>query len=357
MPIQIQSNIDLQSFHTFGIHQSCQHLVTVSNVSDVQSLYSRQDMTGLPKLLVGKGSNMLFTEPYEGVVVINQMLGKAVEQTETHWQLHIEAGEDWPALVQWATKNGYYGLENLALIPGCAGSAPIQNIGAYGVELKDVCRYVDVICLESFEIKRLSNQECQFGYRDSIFKHELYEKVMVIAIGIELPKKWVPNIGYGPLQDFDLETVTASQIFERVCHVRQQKLPDPKQTGNAGSFFKNPLVSIEKYEYLKQAFPDLVAYPSLDRSGQDVMKLAAGWLIDQCGLKGEKWGGAQVHPNQALVIVNTDKATADDVVNLAAKVRGAVLERYGVELEHEVRFMGSKCETNLNEILVKRSLV
>lgn len=347
--MQILTDADLSAYHTFSISQTCAYLVEISSVQELISVYQNPQWQDLPKLMLGKGSNMLFTQPYQGVVVVNRLQGKQVLESERHWHLHIEAGEDWPSLVEWSVEQGFAGLENLALIPGCAGSAPIQNIGAYGIELKDVCEYVDVLCLETFEIKRLTNQECQFGYRDSIFKHELYQKAIVVAIGLKLSKNWEPNIEYGPLKSFDAQTVSAQEIFEQVCQVRMDKLPDPAVTGNAGSFFKNPVIGEHHYTALKSKYPDLVAYPT--DSG---VKVAAGWLIDQCGLKGTAVNGAQVHPNQALVLVNRDNATANDIVELAAVVRAQVKEKYGIELEHEVRFIGALAETNLSEILEQR---
>lgn len=347
--MQILTDADLSAYHTFSISQTCAYLVEVSSVQELISVYQNPQWQDLPKLMLGKGSNMLFTQPYQGVVIVNRLQGKQVSESEQHWHLHVEAGEDWPSLVEWSVEQGYAGLENLALIPGCAGSAPIQNIGAYGIELKDVCEYVDVLCLETFEIKRLTNQECQFGYRDSIFKHELYQKAIVVAIGLKLSKNWQPNIEYGPLKSFDAQTVSAQEIFERVCQVRMDKLPDPAVTGNAGSFFKNPVIGEHHYTALKSKYPDLVAYPT--DSG---VKVAAGWLIDQCGLKGTAVNGAQVHPNQALVLVNRDNATANDIVELAALVRAQVKEKYGIELEHEVRFIGAVAETNLSKTLEQR---
>lgn len=347
--MQILTDADLSAYHTFSISQTCAYLVEISSVQELISVYQNPQWQDLPKLMLGKGSNMLFTQPYQGVVIVNRLQGKQVSESERHWHLHIESGEDWPSLVEWSVEQGFAGLENLALIPGCAGSAPIQNIGAYGIELKDVCDYVDVLCLETFEIKRLTNQECRFGYRDSIFKHELYQKAIVVAIGLKLSMNWQPNIEYGPLKSFDAQTVSAQEIFEQVCQVRMDKLPDPAVTGNAGSFFKNPVIGEHHYTALKSKYPDLVAYPT--DSG---VKVAAGWLIDQCGLKGTAVNGAQVHPNQALVLVNRDNATANDIVELAAVVRAQVKEKYGIELEHEVRFIGALAETNLSEILEQR---
>ncbi|CAK4070537.1 UDP-N-acetylenolpyruvoylglucosamine reductase [Vibrio sp. 16] len=344
--MQIQTQADLSAYHTFSISQTCDYLVEAHSIEDIIEAYQTPEWQDLPKLMLGKGSNMLFTQPFHGVVVVNRLMGKKVNESEHHWHLHVSAGEDWPALVEWSVEQGYNGLENLALIPGCAGSAPIQNIGAYGVELKDICEYVDILCLETFKVHRMTAEQCQFGYRDSIFKHQLYQKAIIIAVGLKLAKDWQPNISYGPLQEFDAEAVTAQQIYSTVCQVRMEKLPDPTVTGNAGSFFKNPIVSHEQYSALKLRFPNLVAYPA--ESG---MKLAAGWLIDQCHLKGTKVGGAQVHPNQALVLVNRGSASATDVVNLAEKVRACVSAKFDVELEHEVRFMDHTSETYLHRII------
>lgn len=341
-PMQIETNTSLRNYHTFSIEQSCDVLVEVTSVEDLQQVYQNPQWQALPKLMLGKGSNMLFTEPFKGVVMVNKLQGIEVTHSEHHWHLHVAGGEDWPSFVKWSVEQGYVGLENLALIPGCVGSAPIQNIGAYGLEIKDICEYVDVLNLDSFTVSRMSAEECQFGYRDSIFKHQLYGKVVIVAVGFKLSKVWQPRIEYGPLQSFDATTVTASQIFERVCQVRMEKLPDPQVTGNAGSFFKNPVISLQHYQALLTQFPTLVAYPT-----DGGMKVAAGWLIDQCGLKGFVQGGAQVHPNQALVLVNHQHATAQDVVLLADHVRRTVWQKYAIELEHEVRFMGAEHETNL----------
>ncbi|MGR5221031.1 UDP-N-acetylmuramate dehydrogenase [Vibrio parahaemolyticus] len=344
--MQIQNNAQLRPFHTFGLSQYCQVLVQAETVEDLIAIYQSEQWQSLPKLMIGKGSNMLFTEAYQGVVIINGLQGIAYSQTDTHHLLHVSGGEDWPSLVEWCVEHGYPGLENLALIPGCAGSAPIQNIGAYGLELKQVCDYVDYLCLESFEVKRLSNAECQFGYRDSVFKHRLKDKAIVTAIGLKLQKQWQPNLSYGPLQSLKKQSPLPRDVFDIVVQVRQEKLPDPAMMGNAGSFFKNPIISTAQYEVLKAQFPQLVAYPA-----GDSMKLAAGWLIDQCGLKGHRIGGAMVHAKQALVLVNTGDAIADDVVKLASYVRSQVLSKFDVELEHEVRFMGAQQEVYLRDLL------
>ncbi|MCG7489677.1 UDP-N-acetylmuramate dehydrogenase [Vibrio sp. Of14-4] len=344
--MQILANADLSRFHTFSIEQSCQYLVKVKTLDHIKDVYQNPKWLNLPKLMLGKGSNVLFTQPYQGVVIINQLLGKTVTETADSWHLHIAGGENWPDLVKWSIKQGYLGLENLALIPGCAGTAPIQNIGAYGVEFKDLCEYVDVLCLKNFEVKRLSAEKCEFGYRDSVFKHDLHQQVVIVAIGIRLAKNWQPNTGYGPLQTLDNNGLTAKQVFERVCQVRSEKLPNPAKLGNAGSFFKNPIISQRHFLELQQTYPEIVAY-----STPQGVKIAAGWLIDQCQLKGVAVGGAEVHQNQALVLVNKGKASSDDVVKLAAKVYCEVFKKFQIQLEHEVRFIGSHSETHLANLI------
>ncbi|NNN46246.1 MULTISPECIES: UDP-N-acetylmuramate dehydrogenase [unclassified Vibrio] len=341
--MQLHHSANLQAYHTFNIQESCKWLAIVNSVDEIIRIYQNDELKKEPKLVLGKGSNVLFTEPYQGLVIINRLSG--IDHTEDmhHHFLHIAGGEDWPALVDWCIAHRIAGLENLALIPGCAGSAPIQNIGAYGVEFKDVCQYVDYLCLKTFRIKRLSRSECQFGYRDSIFKHALSNKAIIIAVGLMLSKSWTPNLSYGPLKSLPADC-SADDIYRLVCQVRKEKLPDPRESGNAGSFFKNPIISLERYHQLKRQFPEMVAHPT-----NDGMKVAAGWLIDQAGLKGSRVGGAQVHTKQALVIVNIANATSDDVIQLATKVCHDVFEKFGIDLEHEVRFMGAREEVKLSE--------
>ena len=339
-------NIDLKNYHTFSVSQLCRRLVEVNSVGELVQLCQSEALPSKPYLMLGKGSNVLFTEPFEGLVIANKILGIDVSEQADLWQLHVGAGEDWPSLVRWSVEQGYSGLENLAMIPGCAGSAPIQNIGAYGLELREVCDYVDVLCLDTLQVKRMSNQECQFGYRDSVFKHELQQKVIVVAIGLKLTKHWQPKLNYGPLQNLESESISAQEVFDCVCETRRSKLPDPNGIGNAGSFFKNPVISTEVLLELKARFPKLVSY-----STDGGAKVAAGWLIDQCGLKGTILGGAQVHPKQALVIVNRDNASAQDIIQLASLVRQRVLETFSIELEHEVRFIARTGETSLTQIL------
>lgn len=344
--MQIHNKANLKTFHTFAVDVTCEVVVVVNTFEELLSVYTKPEWRHLPKLLLGRGSNVLFIEHFAGVVIVNSICGIKVTETKKAWHLHVNCGEDWPKLVEWSLENGYFGLENLALIPGCAGSAPIQNIGAYGVEFTDVCDYVDVLNIESLKVSRLNDAECNFDYRDSIFKKELKNKVVIIAVGIKLPKCWEPIINYGSLKTIPTNELTADRVFEEVCKTRNQKLPDPKIAGNAGSFFKNPIITVEQARTLEKEFPDLVVYPV-----ENGYKVAAGWLIDECGLKGTTIGGAMVHQDQALVIVNYNNATPQHIVKLAAKVRKTVFNKYGILLEHEVRFFNSKEETTLDKLV------
>lgn len=344
--MQFHLNASLKNVHTFSIDQTCDALVEVTTIEELISVYKDSKWSALPKLILGKGSNMLFTDHFAGLIIVNQLTGITLTEIDSHHLLHVNGGEDWPSLVEWSVGKGLGGLENLAMIPGCSGSAPIQNIGAYGVELQDVCEYVDTLCMDTYTVKRLTKEQCLFGYRDSIFKHALYGKAIVVAIGLALPKEWKPCNHYGPLKSLPIETLSPRTIFDEVCAIRSSKLPDPAVQGNAGSFFKNPVITKDHFDRLRLLYPSIVGYEN-----NNMIKVAAGWLIDQCQFKGVIEGGAQVHPNQALVIINYDKATALDVIKLAERVRQSVLDKFDIQLEHEVRFMGRQGETNLDKAL------
>ncbi len=337
----------LAPFHTFGIEVAADHIVVAESAQDLIAIWQNEQYRALPKLIVGQGSNLLFCEDYAGVVVLNRISGIEVTETANSYQLHVGAGEDWHRMVCTTIENNMPGLENLALIPGCVGSSPIQNIGAYGVELKDVCQYVDVIELETGKPLRLSASDCQFGYRDSIFKHALKNTHAIVAVGLALPKAWHPILGYGSLAQFEPHTVSAKEVFDEVCRIRQAKLPDPAVLGNAGSFFKNPVVDSAKRDILLVKYPNMPSY----EMANGTYKLAAGWLIDQCGLKGYQVGGAKVHEQQALVLVNHEHATARNVLELANEIVGTVEKTFNVTLEHEVRFMSACQETKLAEMM------
>lgn len=343
--MQIYHNASLKPYHTFAIDQTADMIVEVSNIDEVKSIFQNKDWEDTPKLFLGQGSNILFTEHYKGIVLINRIMGIELHEDDSFFYLHVSGGEDWPLLVEYAVNKGIGGLENLAMIPGCVGSAPVQNIGAYGLEFKDVCDYVEFINIDTLEIARFTTRECQFGYRDSIFKHELKGKIFVTAVGIKLPKKNVPLLDYGPLQSLSPDCA-CKEIFNVISKIRKDKLPDPTIIGNAGSFFKNPVISSEQFKTLLRQYPDIIHY-----SSENGIKLAAGWMIEQCGLKGFSIGGAQVHPKQALVLVNEHHASSSDVLQLAMYIRQSVYERYGVHLEPEVRFVGETGEVFLDKFM------
>ncbi|WP_034911330.1 UDP-N-acetylmuramate dehydrogenase [Erwinia sp. 9145] len=344
MSMQLHS---LKPYNTFHLDAHAQHIAVIDTAAELAAAWQESLKKQQPVLLLGEGSNILLLEDFQGTVIVNRIKGINVSESNEAWHLHVGAGENWHRLVTYSLENGFSGLENLALIPGCVGSAPIQNIGAYGVELKQVCDYVDVMNLTSGHIQRLSAEECCFGYRDSIFKHQFQDGYAIIAVGILLRKAWTPVITYGELTTLDIDTVQPRQIFDAVCRMRRSKLPDPNIVGNAGSFFKNPVVSSIVAATLKQKYPDSPVYAQADGS----VKLAAGWLIEQSELKGYHIGGAAVHRQQALVLINEDDASGEDIVALAREVRHRVGEKFNVWLEPEVRFIGAYGEKNAVEVI------
>ncbi|MBJ9165576.1 UDP-N-acetylmuramate dehydrogenase [Citrobacter farmeri] len=340
-------NHSLKSWNTFGIDQNANEIVCVENEQQLLNAWQSANALHQPVLILGEGSNVLFLDTFRGTVIVNRIKGIEVTEQPDAWLLHVGAGENWHHLVQHTLQLGMPGLENLALIPGCVGSSPIQNIGAYGVELQRVCDYVDCVELATGKSLRVSAAECRFGYRDSIFKHEYQDRFAIVAVGLRLTKQWQPVLTYGDLTRLDPATVTPQQVFDSVCHMRMTKLPDPKVNGNAGSFFKNPVVATDVAQALLSQFPNAPHYPQPDGS----VKLAAGWLIDQCQLKGCGIGGAAVHRQQALVLINADNATSEEIVQLAHLVRTKVGEKFNVWLEPEVRFIGQTGEVNAVEII------
>ncbi|MFI3247365.1 MAG: UDP-N-acetylmuramate dehydrogenase [Ferrimonas sp.] len=335
MSLVISYGQDLTSWCSFGISCSAQAAITITSVSELSQLLKISEIAKLPKVILGSGSNVLFTEAFDGLIIRNQIQGRVLHEDDNGHYVHLGGGEEWPSIVRWTLDQGIPGLENLALIPGTAGAAPIQNIGAYGADFAEFCQYVDWFDFESGQVERMTAQICQFGYRDSIFKKQLRGRGMVVAVGLFLPKHWQPKISYGPLQQ--LTAPDPEMIYKTVVYTRQSKLPDPTRLGNAGSFFKNPVISFECFSELQARYPSVPGYA--DPAG---MKLAAGWLIEQCQLKGKTIGGAQVHQQQALVLVNLGNATAQDVLKLAQYVVAQVHSKFGVLLEPEVRLLNSE---------------
>jgi len=349
----IEENSSLKAFNSFSIDAKAHllfHFQNLTQLPELLSIIKKIKAANKPILILGAGSNTLFCNDFSGLVIKVELVGINKSEDQQYHFLQVAAGENWHQLVQATIQDGIDGLENLALIPGIVGAAPVQNIGAYGVEFKDICASVDYIDLEDGTLNTLSSEECLFAYRDSIFKGKLKDRALITSVSIKLPKLWQAHCRYGLLQDLDEteSTITAKQIFDNVCRIRSEKLPDPEVIGNAGSFFKNPVVSESLCQQLLSHHADMPHYPQ--PNGME--KLAAGWLIDQCGLKGKKMGGAAVHVQQALVLINeSGKATAQDVIDLAWYVREQVLYKFAVLLEHEVRFINNNGETNLQQVI------
>ena len=343
----VENNVALQPYNTFGIVARALRLVRVRSTDDVLALLADHDVrtaSGTPPFVLGGGSNLVITGDIKQLVVKVEISGRRlVEETAKGWVVEAGAGEDWHDFVRWTLEQGYPGLENLALIPGTVGASPVQNIGAYGVELQDRFRELDAIDLQTGQSFTLDAAKCGFGYRDSVFKHTpagdkglgLAGRALITHVRFWLPKPWKAVLGYADLDrkmaESGVSSPTAQQIFDWVCAIRRAKLPDPAVIGNAGSFFKNPTVTREQCADIIAREPKVVHYPMADGS----IKLAAGWLIDACGWKGKGVGSAGVYERQALVLVNRGGATGGEVMTLAKAIQTSVYERFGILLETE----------------------
>jgi UDP-N-acetylmuramate dehydrogenase len=332
----IQSGISLRTRNTFGIEAKAHAWLSVDRPDLLPALRSSGLAAGLPRLVLGGGSNILLTGDFPGLVL--QMANRGIEIVAEDGEatyVRAAAGENWHAFVLWTLEHGLAGLENLSLIPGSVGAAPIQNIGAYGVELKDRFHALRAFDFDSGEFIELDREACRFAYRDSVFKHALRERAAIVDVTFRLPKRWQAELHYADVgQELSARGIAQPgprDVSEAVIAIRNRKLPDPAVIGNAGSFFKNPVVSAERRDALLAQHPQLVSYAQPDGS----FKLAAGWLIDRCGWKGRSMGQAGVHDRQALVLVNRGKATGREMLQLADAIRQDVQTRFGVLLEPE----------------------
>ena len=331
------NEINLASRNSFHVEQSARRLIEFDSEEDLQPIFGREPI-GRWMVLSG-GNNILFTEDYDGVLLtpVSQRI-EPVEENDERVVVRVGAGVEWDDLVAWAVERGLWGLENLSLIPGKAGAAPVQNIGASGAEAKDVIRSVRFYDTAEGAMRTLGREECAFGYRESIFKQELKGRVVITEIEIELSKRANPRLGYGDVER-EVERLggaTLANIREAICSIRRSKLPDTAVLGNAGSFFKNPVVERAVAERLLADYPEMPHYAAADPAK---VKLAAGWLIDRAGLKGYREGAVGVHERQALVLVNHGGATGGEVIALARKVQAVVKQTFGVEIDTEVNIL------------------
>ena len=336
----LSRHTNLKPFNTFGIEALCSFFAEINSVDDFLKLIKEDVYLSNKRLVIGGGSNILLTKNFEGLVIKNNLHGiEIISEQGDEVQVKAMAGENWHGFVMWCIDHGFGGLENLSLIPGCVGAIPMQNIGAYGVEIKEVFKELEAYDMNTGEKRVFTKEECHFGYRESVFKHECKDKYLIASVTYILNKKPKLNISYGAisseLEASGIKDPSIRDVSNAVIRIRQSKLPDPAVTGNAGSFFKNPEVSAEKHAELKSKFPKLVSYP-LDNGN---FKLAAGWLIEDCGLKGYRHNGAAVHDKQALVLVNKDHCTGKDVYDLSSYVLQKVIDKFGVTLEREVNII------------------
>lgn len=333
----IESCADLKPFNTFGVHAKTPALIHIYEPADIAQLLLCTELMQLDKMVLGGGSNVLLTQDLHAIVLKIEIKGKRLLETKNDaWIIEVGAGEIWHDVVEWSLAHGWPGLENLALIPGTAGAAPVQNIGAYGIELADRFDSLDAIDLSTGQLFSLNKEECQFGYRHSVFKDGLANKAIVARIRLRLPKPWQPVIAYRDImlameRDQANPVLNARYIFELVCQIRKNKLPDPAVIGNAGSFFKNPIVSAKQCQKILAQDSSVVFYELTD--GQ--FKLAAGWLIDACGWRGKSIGQAGVYDKQALVLVNKGNAHGSEILTLAKAIQQSVYGRFGIMLEPE----------------------
>ncbi len=337
----IEQHVSLKEFNTFGLEAKARFFYRVPDIAHMISLWKTSMLQLNSPLVLGGGSNMLLAGDYPGLVIKNEMMGREVlkEDAQSVW-LKLAAGENWHESVLWTVEQGWGGIENLSLIPGCVGAAPIQNIGAYGVELEQLLQSVQAFDMLGGREVEFSHADCRFGYRDSVFKHAGKGRYFVSAIVIKLSKQPVLNIAYGDiaawLSENDIADPGVKDVSNAVISIRRSKLPDPAEIGNSGSFFKNPVMGNTVFEQIRELYPDVKAFPV----GEGQTKVPAAWLIEKAGWKGYRRGDAGVHARQALVIVNYGNASGQELLQLAHDVQKDVMEKFGVLLEMEVNIIG-----------------
>ncbi|MFM7021703.1 MAG: UDP-N-acetylmuramate dehydrogenase [Flavobacteriales bacterium] len=335
----LEKNISLLPYNTFHISADAKLFTAVNSLEDAKEMVKEKLPEKYNTLVLGGGSNVLLTKDFDGLVVKNNLRGiELVKETEDHVFVKAQSGEIWHEFVLYCIAKNYGGLENLSLIPGSVGASPIQNIGAYGAEIKDTFHELEALHLYDGHSKTFSLSECNFGYRESVFKHDLKGQYLITSVTFKLTKKPKFRTDYGQIQaeleKMQVKELSVKAISDAVCSIRRSKLPDPAQIGNAGSFFKNPVISNEQFNALKIQFPDISAYPAANNT-----KVAAGWLIEKAGWKGKTFGNYGVHKNQALVLVNYGGATGKQIYDLSSEIIASIQETFGIVLEREVNMI------------------
>ncbi|MEK9618919.1 MAG: UDP-N-acetylmuramate dehydrogenase [Flavobacteriales bacterium] len=338
--MNIIANYPLLKLNTFGVDVKAKYFVSINTVNELIELTKTKVFKDLQLLILGGGSNILFTKDFDGLVILNNIKGKEIiDQTQESIFLKIGAGENWHELVMYTVDNGWGGIENLSLIPGNTGTAPMQNIGAYGVEIKETFVELEALEISSGKIVKFNNSDCEFGYRESVFKNKMKNQYIIVNITLELKKNPVLNINYGDvkaiLESQNINNPSIKQVSDAIISIRQSKLPDPKIIGNSGSFFKNPIVSLNQLELIKKKYPNVVNY----KINENEFKIAAGWMIERAGWKGKKFNNYGVHEKQALVLVNYGLANGMEIFNLSEEIILDIKDKFGIKLEREVNII------------------
>lgn len=338
--MNIIANYPLLKLNTFGVDVKAKYFVSINTVNELIELTKTKVFKDLQLLILGGGSNILFTKDFDGLVILNNIKGKEIiDQTQESIFLKIGAGENWHELVMYTVYKGWGGIENLSLIPGNTGTAPMQNIGAYGVEIKETFVELEALEISSGKIVKFNNSDCEFGYRESVFKNKMKNQYIIVNITLELKKNPVLNINYGDvkaiLESQNINNPSIKQVSDAIISIRQSKLPDPKIIGNSGSFFKNPIVSLNQLELIKKKYPNVVNY----KINENEFKIAAGWMIERAGWKGKKFNNYGVHEKQALVLVNYGLANGMEIFNLSEEIILDIKDKFGIKLEREVNII------------------
>jgi UDP-N-acetylmuramate dehydrogenase len=335
--MRIEKEKSLHAYNTFGIDVNAKLFAVFHTVNDLKELLSDETLRHENRLVLGGGSNLLFTSDFDGVVLKNEVHGiELIRESPEHYYVKVGAGENWHQFVLHSIEQGWAGLENLSLIPGCVGASPMQNIGAYGVEIKDRFEQLEALNIKTLEVETFTEEDCEFGYRESIFKHSFKDQYIITSVIFRLFKSPQINTSYGAieakLEEMGITEPTIKNVSDAVISIRSSKLPDPSEIGNSGSFFKNPVITNEQFESVKAKHPGIVSYPA----GPGHKKVAAGWLIDNAGWKGHTEGSYGVHKEQALVLVNYGGAAGSQIYELSSEIVKSIQEKYGIQLEREV---------------------
>ena len=338
--MRISHHVSLKNLNTFGIEAEAKAFATFINSTDLEEIFADESVNQLPHMILGGGSNLLFTKNYEGLILKNDVRGFAcIGEDDNHYYVKAGAGENWHQFVLQCIKKNYAGSENLSLIPGNVGASPMQNIGAYGIEIKDIFESLEAYDLSNGKIVHFSAEACEFGYRESVFKRKFKNQFIILSVTFKLFKNPQINVSYGAIENelnqLGIKNPGIADVSQAVINIRNSKLPNPAVLGNAGSFFKNPVVSSDILEKILSEYPDAPHYPA---AGNEV-KLAAGWLIEKAGWKGKRVGNCGMHEKQALVLVNYGGATGGEIYDLSTMVLESIKSQFGVELEREVNII------------------